>query len=141
MKLVDANVLLYAVNSDAKHHEAAFRWLETALAGREPVGFAWPVLLAFLRVVTNPAVFRSPWTPEEALAQCENWVESPPATVVEPTARHLTILRGLLEESGTAGNLVIDAHLAALAVEAGAPIVSYDRDFERFAGVTRIEPS
>ena len=95
---------------------------------------AWAALLAFVRLSTSRAIFPPPMPADEAMAQIEAWLAAPATIVVHPT-RHAGILRGLLREAGTAGNLTTDAHLAALAVEHGAEIVSYDRDFARFAGV------
>lgn len=135
MLLVDANVLLNAVNERARDHPAASDWLREALAGTEAVAFAWTVVLAFLRVSTHPAVFPRPLTPADAATTAELWLGSPPAVTLEPTRRHLPLLRGLLERAGTGGNLVGDAHLAALALEHGATVVSFDRDFARFEGV------
>jgi hypothetical protein len=135
LRLVDANVLIYAVNEDAPHHDRARAWLDEALAGSEAVGFSWTVLLAFLRLTTRAGLFVRPLTVPEATGVIEAWLEQPMAVVVEPTARHLSILAGLLAESGTAANLVGDAHLAALAIENGAEICSFDADFGRFHGV------
>jgi uncharacterized protein len=140
VKLVDANVLLYAVNENAEQHRAARSWLDLALTGREPVGFAWLVLLAFLRLATRPGLFARPLTLDEAARVVELWLERRAAVVVHPTQRHLSLLSGLLASVGTAANLVNDAHLAALAIEHGAEIVSFDRDFERFGGIRRLEP-
>ena len=135
MVIVDANVLLYAVDSASVHHETARSWLDESLGGAEAVGLAWAVLLAFVRIGTNPAVLPRPMAAGEAVGQVERWLGAPAAVVAQPTARHAALLRGLLETTGTAGNLTTDAHLAALAVEHGAEIVSYDRDFARFPGV------
>ncbi|MGH3050483.1 MAG: type II toxin-antitoxin system VapC family toxin [Gaiellaceae bacterium] len=135
MLVVDANVLVYAVDSTSAHHRASAAWLDGALAEGEGVGFAWTALLAFLRVTTNAAVFDNAMAVDDATAQLERWLDAPAAVIVEPTPRHAALLRGLLLESGTAGNLVNDAHLAALALEHGATIVSFDRDFARFEGV------
>lgn len=135
MVLVDANVMLHAANTRAREHEAAREWLSSALSDSEAVAFAWTVLLAFLRLTTHPAVFPRPLTPEQATDVLEPWISSPPAVILQPTRRHLPLLRGLLSRSGTAGNLVGDAHLAALALEHGATVVSFDRDFGRFEGV------
>lgn len=134
MQLVDANVLLNATNADAREHEAARTWLQAALRGRRSVGFAWSVLLAFLRVGTS-TVFRAPLSVEDATGVMEDWLTAANAVVVHPTDRHLDLLRGLLSETGTAANLTSDAHLAALAIEYGAEIVTFDRDFGRFAGL------
>jgi uncharacterized protein len=138
--LVDANVLLHAVNERSPEHAAARDWLRGALEGSEAVAFAWTVLLAFLRVSTHSAVFPRPLTAAQAADVLERWLEASPAVVVEPTRRHLPLLRGLLERAGTAGNLVGDAHLAALALEHGAAVVSFDRDFARFDGLALQRP-
>ena len=135
MLLVDVNVLIYAIDSGSRHHAAAREWLLSALRGAETVGFAWVVLLAFLRLTTRPALTANPLTSADAIAIVERWLTLPGTVVVEPTARHLAVLDGLLAAVGTAGNLVTDAHLAALAVEHNAGIVSFDRDFDRFPGV------
>ena len=141
MRIVDANVLLYAVNASAAQHEAARTWLDDALSGRETIGFGWSVLLAFLRVGTHPAVFPRPLTSDEAILTLRRWLEQPTATIVEPTDRHLGILDGLLRSAGTAGNLVSDAHLATLAIEHGAELVSFDSDFDRFDGLNWSRPT
>ncbi len=141
MRVVDANVLIHAVNVDAADHVAARSWLEHRLSGTEAVGFAWVVLLAFLRIVTRADVLEAPLGPGAAFDYVEEWLDRPPATIVHPTARHLAVLRGLLEPVGTAGNLTADAHLAALAVEHGARLVSFDRDFGRFPGLRWRHPA
>ena len=134
MKVVDANVLLYAVNSAAEHHAASRRWLDRALSGGDTVGLAWVAMLAFIRLTTRPGLFPSPLHPEAAMAQVTDWCNAPGAVVVSPTPRHVDVLSGLLAKVGTGGNLVNDAHLAALAIEHRASIVTYDSDFGRFDG-------
>ena len=135
MQVVDANVLLYAVNEDAPHHGPAKGWLDGALGGAETVGFDWVVLLAFLRLSTRSGLFPRPLTLAEAVGVVESWLAQPAAVVLQPTPRHLPVLHGLLSALGTAANLVNDAHLAALALEHGAEIVSFDTDFSRLEGV------
>ena len=135
MVVVDANVLLYAVDSTSTHHERSLTWLENALAGAEGVGLAWIALLAFVRVGTNRSILPNAMSVDEATEQVQSWLGAPAAVVVNPTSRHAEVLRGLLLESGAGGNLTNDAHLAALAIEHGADLVSYDRDFGRFPDV------
>lgn len=135
MVVVDANVLLYAVDSTSAHHDASISWLDTALSGAEAVGLAWVTLLAFVRLSTSAVVFSTPLTTDDAIGQVETWLAAPSAVVAQPTPRHAALLRGLLRDTGTGGNLTTDAHLAALALEHGADIVSFDRDFARFPGI------
>jgi uncharacterized protein len=118
--IVDTNVLLYAANESLPHHASARRWIEAALRGNEGIGFAGVVLLGFVRLSTLPALFPTPLDTTVALDLVDDWLAAGPATVVHPTARHAAVLRGLLKETGTAGNLVTDAHLAALCIEYGA---------------------
>lgn len=141
MLLVDANVLLHAANEGAAEHDAAAGWLGDAVGGPEAVGFAWTVLLAVLRLSTHPSVFPRPLSVPEATALVTTCTDAPAAVVVEPTPRHLGILSGLLREARTGGNLVNDAHLAALALEHDATLVSFDRDFARFPGVRVHRPA
>lgn len=140
MKLVDANVLIYAVNSDAPHHESARRWLESALSGAEPVGMSWIALLAFLRVTTRRGILERPLPAEDAVAYIDSWLKQPSVELVVPGPNHWAILRALITASGTAGNLTSDAHLAALAIEGGWTLVSTDHDFLRFSGLSVLNP-
>ena len=135
MKLVDANVLVYAVNSASEHHEASRRWLDRALSGADIVGLAWVPLLAFARLTTKHGLFPSPLDPRDALAQIREWCAAPSAVLVQPSARHADVLSDLVVQVGAGGNLVNDAHLAALAIEHRGSVVTYDRDFGRFDGV------
>lgn len=140
MTLVDANLLIYATDQTAAQHRRAHQWLEELLSGTRPVAFTWVVLLAYIRLTTNPKVFANPMTPAEAFDVVEGWLSRPCAIVVEPTTRHLAIVRGLIEPVGTAANLMTDTHLAALAIEHGAELASADHDFGRFPGLRWVNP-
>lgn len=141
MNIVDANVLLCAVNPSAADHAVAKRWLDGALGGGSPVGLAWVVLLAVIRLTTRPGLFPRPLSVEEAHGLVRHWIGAPSAVVVHPGERHLDLLSGLLDDVGSAGNLTNDAHLAALALEHGGQIVSFDADFDRFPKVRWSRPS
>lgn len=135
MKIVDLNVLLYAINRDAPLHGLARGFWEAAINGEEPVGLAWTVLLGFLRLSTRPGVFQSPLTAEQAIECVDAWLSHPNATMAAETDDHWRVLKGLVKGTGTAGNLTTDAHLAALALCRGAVLVSFDSDFSRFPGL------
>lgn len=140
MKLVDANLLLYATDQVSPRHRAARSWLERLLSGDETVAFAWVVLLAFLRLSTNPRIFERPLPADRAFDVVQAWIAQPCAVIAHPGDRHAELVRQLLRPLGTAGNLVTDAHLAALAIEHGAELNSADTDFARFSGVRWVNP-
>lgn len=140
MKLLDANLLLYAVDEASPHHERLRGWLEERLSGTETIAFAWAALLAFVRLSTQARVFTSPLSPEQAFDLVDAWLAQPSATVVHPGGRHSALLRELLRPLGTAGNLTTDAHLAALAIEHGAELCSTDADFSRFPRLRWVSP-
>jgi uncharacterized protein len=138
--VVDANVLLYAVNEAEPRHEQARGWLDGSLSGRETVGFAWMVLLAFLRLSTKVGLFPRPLSVDRAIKTLQAWVGDGPGVIVQPTPLHLSVVAGLLKSTGTGGNLTNDAHLAALALEHDALVVTFDSDFQRFSGVRWAPP-
>ena len=135
MKVIDVNVLLYAVNEDGEPHAAVNRWWHAALNGDESIGLPWIVLSGFLRIATNPRVYPAPLTADQALGEVESWLSVEVATTVSEKPEHWPVFRNLLAETGTAGNLTTDAHLAALAITHDATLVSCDNDFARFKGL------
>jgi uncharacterized protein len=140
MILIDANLLIYAIDSASPHHPVARRWLEKILSGTETVGLAWSVILAFLRIVTHPAVMHRPLSPEDALGYVDSWLQQPYVHAIVPGDKHWFLLRDLLHSTGTAGNLTSDSHLAALALEHDCTVYSADHDFGRFPGVRQVNP-
>ncbi len=132
MKVVDVNVLLYAVNEDAERHAVLRRRWEEALNGDESAGLPWTVLSAFLRIATNPRGFPAPMPVDRALDKVEAWRCAETVSVIVEKPPHWRVLRGLLREAGTAGNPTTDAHLAAIAITHDATLVSCDGDFVRF---------
>lgn len=140
MKIVDLNVLLYAVNESSAHHDAIHSWWLEAVNGDESIGIPWVVLLGFLRLSTNPRVFPKPLSHRGALEKVDKWLSLPTVHVPTEKENHWMALSGLLKEAGTAGNLTTDAHLAALALTRDALLVSCDHDFARFSGLRYLNP-
>lgn len=135
MRTPDVNLLLYAVNADSPQHESARTWIEESFSRAAGIGFAWPALVGFLRLATRSGIFARPLPIDDALSVVDAWLQHPRAHVITPTSRHAALLSGLLLGAGAGGNLVSDAHLAALAIEHGAELGTFDRDFSRFAGL------
>lgn len=140
MILVDANLLVYAKVNNFPQHVSSRTWLEGRLNGHSRVGLPWPSLLAFVRLVTNPRIFDRPMPVSEAWTQVEEWLALPKAWVPLPTPRHADVLVRLIRATGTTGNLIPDAHLAALAIEHGLVVCSTDGDFARFPGLAWENP-
>jgi toxin-antitoxin system PIN domain toxin len=138
--LVDANLLLYAYDANSREHARAKAWLEDVLSRTEQVGFAWVTILAFLRIATNPRALASPLPPDEAVSIVESWLAQPCVVLVSPGERHGSILGPMLARDQVRGPLVMDAHLAALALEQGAVLATHDRDFARFDGLRTVMP-
>ena len=140
MKILDLNLLLYAVNRDSAVHRRARTFVDAAMSGEEMVGIPWVVVLGFLRLATNPRVFPAALSVGKAIDTVDRWFDRPSTTPLNPGERHWEILEHLLRESGTTASLTTDAHLAALAIENGAELCSADTDFARFRGLRWTNP-
>jgi len=138
--LVDANLLLYASLDDFPQHRAACEWLEAQLNGPRRIGIPWPSLLAFLRITTNTRLFDRPLDIETAWRQVRTWTSHPTVWIPAPGQRHGEILESMLTVSRASGNLVPDAHLAALALEHGLTLFSTDHDFAVFPDLQWVNP-
>lgn len=134
MVMVDANILLYAVNSASKQHPEARAWLDNKLSSVEAVGFAWITLTAFLRISTHAKIMPRPLSAAVAKGKVDAWLGQPNARILQPTGDHWTIFGDLIARAQCSGNLVTDAHLAAVAIEHGATLCTTDLDFARFGG-------
>ena len=140
MILIDANLLLYAYDSSSEHHTRARSWLENILSEPQLIRLAWVTILAFLRISTNRKIFENPFTISEATSIVQKWLEHPTVDLLHPSERHWTILSKLLKDGQANGPLVMDAHLAALAIEHGAKLYTTDRDFSRFDNLQVVNP-
>jgi hypothetical protein len=140
LKLIDANLLIYAHNVNAPEHQLARTWMEATLSQPDPVGLAWLAILAFLRILTDSRLFAHPRSMTDATAMVTSWLARPNVSILSPTTRHWTVLTELFEKGQVRGPLVGDAHLAALAIEHGATLSTTDRDFARFPRLTWMNP-
>jgi uncharacterized protein len=135
MILVDANILLYAEDELSSQHGSAKEWWDQQLSGSSPVCLCWTVIGAFIRIASNPRVFENPLSGKESIARVQGWFDQPCTRIVEATERHWQVFQQMLNDGQALGNLVTDAHLAALAIQHGCELMSTDADFARFPRV------
>ncbi|MGV0644462.1 TA system VapC family ribonuclease toxin [Mycolicibacterium sp. XJ879] len=138
--LVDANVLLYAHDTDSPFHEPARDWLEQALNGTRRVAIPWQSLTAFVRIGTHPRALRNPMTPGEAWSFVEDWLDAPTTWIPQAGRTHREILGRLVRDLDLRANLIADAVLAALCIEHGLTMISADSDFARFTEIRWVNP-
>jgi toxin-antitoxin system PIN domain toxin len=138
--LVDANLLIYAFDNISPHHAAARTWFDGQLSGPSAVGIPWESSTAFLRIVTNPRIYRGAVSTGRAWDQVHEWLRSDTAWVPLPTERHATLLSEMLKVPGLRANDIPDAHLAALAISHGLILCSADAGFARFPGLRWSNP-
>ena len=140
MKIVDLNILLYAINPAFEYHKKILSWWENALNDEESLGLTWLVISGFVRISTNPRIFPKPLSIKNALLKVDKWLHHDTIVLVQETKDHWTIFRELVDAAGAAGNLCADAHLAAIAISQGATLVSCDSDFSRFKSLRWFNP-
>ena len=140
MIIPDANVLIYAHDEVSPWHDKARAWWEGVLSDSEPVGIPWVVVLAVTRLLTHPTICENPLSVPQVRSMIENWISFPQVRLIHLSENALSRFFDLLEEAGTGGNLSTDALIALHCLEHSAIIASNDRDFDRFAGVKRINP-
>ena len=140
MILPDINLLVYAYNSDAPHHQRARTWWEASLSATRPVGLPWVVMLGYLRLMTSRTVRIDPFTPDETVGHIRAWLGRPQVLILGPGPRHLDLIEDLMAAGHASGQHTTDVHLAALAIEHQAELFSNDSDFSRFPGLRWTDP-
>ncbi|MBI4482682.1 MAG: PIN domain-containing protein [Acidobacteria bacterium] len=141
MQAIDTNVLVYAEIISSRHHRRARQLLRELAEGAHPWAIPWPCLYEFLRVVTHPRVYHPPAPLPVVLTDLKAILESPSVVLLSETPRHFEVMDGVIRESGVTGNLIHDAHIAALCLEHGvAELLTGDRDFGRFPGLRIADP-
>ncbi len=133
MRAVDANVLVHARREEASEHRINREVIQGLSEGSEPWVLAWACIFEFLRVMTHPRVFNPPTPTLRAWEGVETLLDSPSCIVISEGARHREIVRGLIQTVPLTGNILHDAHVAALLIEHGVDeIITADNDFRRF---------
>lgn len=140
MIVPDINLLLYTYDADSPFHAKAAAWWQACMAGAEPVLLPKVVALGFVRVSTNARAFRHPLTAAEAGSHVRSWLGQEIVSIPETAPDHISRVLDLLESLGTAGNLVTDAQIAAVAMENDAVVHTADADFIRFRGLRSLNP-
>ena len=135
MIVPDLNLLVFTYSQASPFHDDARKWWEGLFNGAERVGIPWVVITGFVRLMTNRSAMDQPLAPSEAIDTVESWFRYPHVTPLNPGTEHLSLLRQALAAAGVGGNLVTDAHVAALAMEYQAEVHSNDSDFSRFPGL------
>ena len=132
MILVDTNILIYAEDSLSLLHKEARQWWDIQLSGESPICLCWSILTSFMRISTNRQIFKKPLTVKQAIMRVQSWIDQPCVRLINPTESHWQVFQIMLLEGQAKANLVVDAHLAALAIEHGCILYSTDSDFSRF---------
>lgn len=141
MRALDTNVLVYALIANSPHHKVAGALLRALAEGERPWAIPWPCIYELLRIITHPRVYHPPMPLERARRDVAAILDAPDLMLLAETARHRAVLDEVLAQSGAAGNLVHDAHIAALCLEHGvSELITGDRDFLRFAGLKISNP-
>ncbi len=131
---------MYAYNEDAPQHTRAKQWIEEQFSSKDVFGLSWQIITAFLRISTNPRAFPQPFDLAEAIEIVDQWIALPNIEILTPTGNHWTIFQSLIVEGNTKAALMMDAHLAALAIEHGTTLATTDRDFSKFSSFKTINP-
>lgn len=138
MYLLDTNILLYLADSSSPYHAKTMKWIKEL---KNPIFcFCWVSLLGFIRISTNPKIFKNPLTTEKAFSFVDLWLKMPNARILNPGDGYCEILKNTTLFGQAKGPLIMDASIAALAIEHGAKIVTADKDFLRFEEVEVVNP-
>jgi len=139
MVILDNNILLYATMPRFGQHARVKHWLEDALStGPDVIGITWQVVTGFVRVGTNRRIFDRPLDLTFAKQFLTELFGHPMVATITPAAKHWEVYSKLLEDMNLTGDIVMDAHIAAIAIENNASVASTDKDFRRFSDHIKI---
>jgi hypothetical protein len=141
MQAIDTNILVYTEIRSSPHQQVARKVLTEMAEGAVPWAIPWPCVYEFLRVVTHPRVYHPPIPQGIVLKDLRRILSSPILVLLHETSNHMEVMMSVMEKAGVSGNLIYDAHIAALCIEHGiSELVTGDRDFSRFEGLSLINP-
>jgi toxin-antitoxin system PIN domain toxin len=141
VRALDTNILVFAEIRSSPQHQRALDVLRACSEGGVAWALPWPCVYEFLRVVTHPRVYHPPVPPDVALRDLRAILASPSLVLLSETPRHAEVMDAVVRDSGATGNLLHDAHIAALCLEHGVTeLVTGDRDFQRFPALKIVNP-
>lgn len=138
MIVLDTNILVYAYHPQLPQHNVVKTWLESTLNQRSSIGLVWPAISGFVRISTNRRIFETPMTSEAATGYVADLLDYPLVRELHTTDKHWRIFSDLLIDTNSVGDIVADAHIAAIAFEHKASVASCDKDFRRFSDYVKI---
>lgn len=140
MIVPDINLLLYATIDTFPEHVHAKQWWEELLNGSDSIGLPSVVIFGFTRIATNPRIFDTPMSADNAVSRVESWLNRPRVRYVQGGPRYLQIAFDLIRQLGAAASLTTDVQIAASAIEDQSVVHSNDTDFARFSGLRWTNP-
>ncbi len=139
--LLDSNILLYAKMDAMPEHAVISQWLEKAVSDQNnTVNVCETSVLSFLRIASNPKVFDPALPPSQASEFLRHFLASPNVNLLRTMPSHYPDVVKLMETHGFRGNMVMDVHLAVLALGIGAILVTRDKDFAKIAYLKTLDP-
>lgn len=139
--VLDVNILLYAHVEGSPFHAACRDWLEAAVGGSRVVGLPLVTALGFVRILTNPRAVDPPVPTSTAMRALEVLRSAPAVEDVAPAAGHWERVSSAAEVVQATGPALTDVHLAVLAMERGATLITHDAGFRRFEGLKTHDPA
>jgi hypothetical protein len=131
---IDVNILLYASDRSSPLHEKAVAFVQSCAGGREVFCLGWVTVMSYVRMATHPSIFQRPLTHAQTTRNAEALMSAPACRVLAEEDGFWAVYRDVTSQVPTCGNLVPDAHLAALLLQHGVvKFHSHDRDFRKFS--------
>lgn len=139
--LLDSNILLYAKMNAMPEHLIISKWLEQAVRDQNnTINICETSILSFVRIATSSKVFNPTLPLNEAQSFIDSLLAASNVNLLLTTPKHYSDLFELIDKHKLQGNLVMDAHLATLALAIGATLVTRDKDFVKIPYLNTLNP-